>query len=128
MCYCPDEGSSEFYSRTHPRARKAHRCEECRRVILPGERYARHSQKWEGDVSSWPTCAQCDAWSSAFARASRIVCGCSGHVVGEMWEQIAEFAREHLGYDPSLEDPEDVADFCGELDPKLRGFTLEARA
>jgi len=98
MCFCPD-GQPDFYDVTHPKARKPHWCVECHVDILPGTRYARHTQKWEGSVSNTAFCVDCDAWAAALSKAQHAACGCSGWEYGCMWQEIAEFTDEHLGYD-----------------------------
>lgn len=100
MCICSsDYGSSEFYDVTYPKARNEYRCYECRALIPPGTVYARHVQKWEGDICTTKFCVDCDAWSRALTAAQRVACGCSGWVLGDMWTEIAEFTNDHLGYD-----------------------------
>lgn len=50
----------EFYNESHPRARKVHKCEACRREIKPGEVYCRQTGKWEGDFFSRAWCSDCE--------------------------------------------------------------------
>jgi hypothetical protein len=85
---------------TTRRARKPHRCIECDETITPGTLYDHWSTKWEGEVSSHSTCLGCSAWGLALAKAQLPVCGCSGWELGSMWQEVEEFAREHLDYDP----------------------------
>ncbi len=49
-----------FHTETHRVARKRHVCDECRGYIEPGERYEHVSGLWEGDVSTFKTCAKCE--------------------------------------------------------------------
>lgn len=126
MCYCDDDyGVLDFQNTTRPRARKPHRCVECRRTIRPGEVYVRTVQKWEGDISASVFCVECDEWASALCKAQQIVCNCSGWELGNLWGEIREFTAEHLGYSADF-DPEDpeACGYFGELDPKL----IEPRA
>ena len=59
-CSCDyDYEQPEFYRETHPVARKAHKCHECRHVIEPGETYFRASGKWDGSVSVHKMCQNC---------------------------------------------------------------------
>lgn len=51
MRFCDFEGP-EIYSDSEPRAKKQHRCEECRAPILVGERHYYYAGKWDGDFSS----------------------------------------------------------------------------
>lgn len=57
-CWC-DYDTPEFFNESRPLAAKAHRCDECGRVIKPGERYERVTGKWDGDVITNKTCVYC---------------------------------------------------------------------
>ena len=48
------------YSETMRKARKKHRCCECRGSILPGESYRYKSGIWEGRPDSFKTCVDCE--------------------------------------------------------------------
>ena len=49
----------DFNCTKYPTARKAHRCDECARVIQPGERYSRTAAIWEGDWFTNVACLHC---------------------------------------------------------------------
>lgn len=53
--------SPGFHTETHRIARKRHNCTECRGYIEPGDRYEFVSGLWEGDLSTYKTCAHCEA-------------------------------------------------------------------
>lgn len=108
MCSCDLYGSSEFYDVTYPRTRAERCCVECECTIARGQRYARHTQKWEGEVSSETFCVDCDAWSKALTEAQYAACGCSGWLYGAMWATIGEFTGAHLGYDPDTGEPRET--------------------
>lgn len=57
-CYC-DGDPAEFYHAEMRKARKPHKCYECRCEIPVGETYEHVRGKWEGDVSTFKTCALC---------------------------------------------------------------------
>lgn len=42
-------------------ARKAHRCCECKYIILAGEKYHYHSGVWDGRPAAFKVCVDCDA-------------------------------------------------------------------
>jgi hypothetical protein len=90
-CFLPDAETRK--------ARRPHSCVECGDTIRPGDRYVHHASLWEGSVTTWACCLDCDAWGDALAEAQRRECGCSGWELGRMWEAIAEFAAEHLSAD-----------------------------
>jgi len=47
--------------RSHPRARKVHYCEMCRRSISPGERHSSSRNLGGGTAFTWKECAHCAA-------------------------------------------------------------------
>lgn len=53
------DGSWGFRRKSTVKARKLHRCHECRRVIFPGEEYEYVVGSWEGDIVSHKTCTDC---------------------------------------------------------------------
>ena len=104
MCSCDvDTGSADdFWSETWPKARKPHPCSECDGGIARGERYQRVSGKWDGRMYSYATCALCHAYSDALRQAEQAAdpdCAFA-YEKGALWECIAEFCSEVLGYDP----------------------------
>lgn len=50
---------TDFNATSYPTARNAHRCDECRRAITPGERYSRTAAVWEGDFFTNVACLHC---------------------------------------------------------------------
>ena len=74
----------EFFSKTMRRARKEHKCCECRRMILPAEEYEHVSGKWEGQVETYKTCQDCLSIRREFF--------CEGF----FYEQMFEYLHEHL--------------------------------
>jgi len=53
--------SESFQSKNRITARTAHRCECCRRLINPGEKYINIAGKWDGDFYAVKTCMGCDS-------------------------------------------------------------------
>jgi len=49
-------------SQSTPKARKAHRCEMCRRVIDAGETYTRQANLGDDGFYAWINCQQCDVF------------------------------------------------------------------
>jgi len=44
---------------SRPKARRPHRCCECRGTIPPGETYERFEGVWDGQFSAYKTCTDC---------------------------------------------------------------------
>ena len=99
MCFTNDDGYAEFYRLTNPIARAAHRCDECDRIILRGDKYARHSGKYDGRMFSTPVCESCERIRDLIHRRE-IREGCAE---SESWCPIGEL-REHVD-----------AAYCGRL-------------
>lgn len=91
MCFTNDDGYAEFYRRTNPVARRPHRCEECDRMILRGDKYTRHSGKFDGHIFSSPVCESCERIRDLIHR-HELREGCSD---SESWCPIGGL-QEHL--------------------------------
>ena len=63
--YC-DDCHTEFHKETIRTARKEHKCYECHKPILPGEKYEYVSAKWDGQISTVKTCSICLELRKAF--------------------------------------------------------------
>ena len=63
---------SDTYLTTYPRARVAHVCEWCRRVIRPRERYERQVAFVDGGAYTYKTCAHCSAYLTVMHRWHRL--------------------------------------------------------
>jgi hypothetical protein len=94
MCSC-DADVPEFYNADWVRARKPHRCDDCRREIAKGERYHRISGKWDGYVRSFANCWQCEFAREVLFHNSE--CDCPA-AFGELREELNEEWRESGGY------------------------------
>lgn len=57
-CHCDYEPAS-VYDASMVTTRKRHTCEECGRIILPGERAERVRGCWDGHWATYYTCAEC---------------------------------------------------------------------
>lgn len=82
------DGEPEFHNVSWPKARKQHRCGECRRDIPKGSQYEKVSGKYDGAMYSEKTCCDCAEIRSAF------VCDGAGPVFGEMWNDLTECFRD----------------------------------
>lgn len=68
MPYVDDLDPVELSTITEPRARKEHRCSECRGAILPGTQYVRIESLMDGAWWTFKTCPFCVAASRYFTR------------------------------------------------------------
>ncbi len=80
------------------RARKAHRCEECGKAILPGMCYWRCSSLTTGTWMHWAQCDKCHRIEKAHAAAERSMGGNSSYYVGQLLEQVKECIVEEPHY------------------------------
>ena len=87
------DGTAEFYETKHPKARKEHRCEDCREIIPVGAKYRRDAGKFDGDFFDIVTCLICDEIRSAFTCAEYDQVG---PPPGELWSDIAEMMFPNL--------------------------------
>jgi hypothetical protein len=76
------DGYTEAHTSTVRRARKEHRCAECRETIPAGARYEYQSGIWEGDPFSHKTCLSCVEIRDHFA--------CDGYIYGELWNDLEQ--------------------------------------
>lgn len=95
--YGGDYDAAEAYTERWRTARKAHRCCECRREIVKGERYHYTFGVWQGKPNTYKTCAQCAEIRVAFS------CD-SAWIFGELWNNLSDgFGRITTGCFEKLE-------------------------
>ena len=68
--YDGDEAS--FYTERHVKARKVHRCHECREDIAKGDHYYVVSGKWEDEVMTYRFCGSCWEVMGEFSDRGRV--------------------------------------------------------
>lgn len=74
------------------KARKAHKCNECFRVIAAGERYSFEFFTFDGDCNSHRTCEHC------MVVRGWLTDECGGFLYGGVEEDIHEHASEGYGF------------------------------
>lgn len=84
-----DCGTGEFVTtRIMRRARKTHRCGECRHPIVPGEVYEYYKGIWDGQASDMKTCICCaKARCALTAELGRDAC----IMFGSLHEALCEY-------------------------------------
>ncbi len=80
------------------RARWAHRCAECRKVIAKGTSYARCSSLTDGHWGDWAACLKCHRVEKAHAAAEHSMNGSSSYYVGALLETVRECIQEEPHY------------------------------
>lgn len=89
MCRIDGADRSEVLQSAMRKARKEHRCSECRRTIQPGEQYQYDVTLYEGSMDTNKTCAHC-----MVARAWLLE-NCGGYIYGEVIEEVQEHGEEY---------------------------------
>jgi hypothetical protein len=81
---------------TQRRARKQHKCCECRRPIMPGEKYEECSGIWDGEPNRYRTCSRCERIRDCHGKAERAAHDgyASYPPFGELLSGVGECARE----------------------------------
>lgn len=77
---------AEFYDSAIVKARKPHKCDECRSDIPKGAEYLRECGKWDGEFSSFHTCLICAELRTAFSCKDG-----QGICYGELWNEITAY-------------------------------------
>jgi hypothetical protein len=95
-CYC-DYDPPVFHSRAVRKARKNHKCYECRSPIFSGEQYEYVTGKWDGDIEVFKTCQHCvdlRIWVQ-----NNVPCLCWGH--GNMFDDLRDAIEDACDRAPS---------------------------
>lgn len=91
-----------FLSQSTPKARKSHRCGECRRMIEVGEHYSYTSGLYDGSWSEFHQCEQC----AATVRWLDVVCQ------GWVYNMIQEDLLSHVTGEESYIRSRPLARLC----------------
>lgn len=78
----------DVWRREKRTARKAHTCCECEKPIAVGQPYDYVTMLYDGEWSTWHTCALCAEIRKAFS--------CNGEVIGNMWEDMNDYVIPSL--------------------------------
>ena len=89
-CGCDEYNT--FQSVTTPRARKAHKCCECRQEIKPGDVYVRRFWVYDGYSGTDKICERCDDLMAAFADVG--YCWYTGEFLSSYAEWLDEEGKQ----------------------------------
>src|SRR6266851_3207530 len=81
--YDSDYSSGDFCNVVVRKARKPHVCSECKKQILPGEKYEHAAGKSDGDMWFFDTCLVCAEIADAFYCEDR-------YFGGLLWEGMSD--------------------------------------
>jgi hypothetical protein len=102
------DGGPSFHNENIQTARKKHRCYECLKDILPGEKYEYVSGVWDGDFMVYKTCLDCKSIRDTFF---------DSWFYTQVWENF----QDEFGYHDSV-----VPESCiAELTPGARDRVCE---
>ncbi len=79
------------------KARKPHKCYECRGGIPSGETYEKIAGVWDGEFSEFKTCARC----SELRDWARISVPCFCWIYGDLHENVRDMVTEVRGDAPA---------------------------
>lgn len=96
MCYCDDFERPKFYSATRHKARKEHKCCECRNTIKPLEFYERVFGKWD-EVEEFKTCYFCLSFREYVQQNIPCFCWTFGDALWQGAEVLEEYSYELPG-------------------------------
>ena len=80
---------AEFYWLSNPKARKVHKCYDCKREIQPGQIYYRDTGKWDGKLKTYKMCIVCREIIDEFF--------CDGFAYGQINSDLYEHIQEMDG-------------------------------
>jgi hypothetical protein len=87
--YIDVDETSETICQEIRKARKTHKCEECNREIIKGEKYEYLFSKYDGSTDVHKTCLDCLSIRKTFF--------CDGWYYGQLWEALFEHIRDMDG-------------------------------
>lgn len=94
-----DATMASVYTETRPRARKEHRCVECRLPIPVGVRYVRTWGIWDGEASSYAQHIEC---RELLEFISERYCGGETWTYGSLREEVSEYTDDGNYYGEAL--------------------------
>ena len=107
--YIHDYDGPTFHTEKIVRARKPHKCGECKQEIKPLERYAVAKGMWDGRLDTHKTCCNCLAIRRAFF--------CEGWFYGEVLQNLHDHINDVGG---------DISESCiAELNPVASGMVCD---
>jgi len=88
-----------FYRDTLRKARKTHRCELCRAVILIGEKYHDKAGNQDGDIWTFKECEKCQPVIIEFMDSFRVDDGYCDDFIRDWWMEEKCHKCKHISED-----------------------------
>lgn len=88
MC-CDIDGPSIVWE-SRPKAKKRHKCGECRGWIEPGETYWRVRGVWDGEAQTFLMCSDCEDLKTWAANGADCFCWSYGNVMTDVLDFMHE--------------------------------------
>ena len=102
MCDC-DYELPEVYRQSDVRARKWHRCSECRGWIAPGETYRKFFGVWDGDARNYATCSDCQQFAAwAEEQNGDNICYAFGNMIHDIGDCLDEMGDRKVSAEMSM--------------------------
>ena len=95
MCSCDGNGPSASWE-SRPKAKKRHKCSECRGWIEPGEVYWNVRGIWDGGPSTYKVCADCDALLSWCSEGADCFCWSFTNIHSDVLDFVGESGDKTL--------------------------------
>lgn len=97
-CECGDDGPvPTFYKETQHIAAKNHICDECKAVIIAGDKYRKAVGKWDGDLITFRTCALCCSLRDYASAHIPCICWAHGCMHDDVYNCLSEYAGQASG-------------------------------
>lgn len=95
MCSCDGDGPSASWE-SRPKAKKRHKCCECRGWIEPGETYWRVRGIWNGEAKTFLMCGDCEDLKEWAGDGADCFCWSFGNVHTDVLDFVGESGDKAL--------------------------------
>lgn len=107
-CGCDIDGAPSVFRQKMQKARKQHKCLECKKIIEIGELYEYTFGIWEGDADSFHTCEDCSDLRDSMEAMG--FCPTYGELKDEHKEYISEYQPPILKHKANQDNERGVGD------------------
>lgn len=102
MCECDFEMPDVFHQK-NVKAKKFHRCDECRGWIEPGESYLNSFGIWDGSARTYKTCSDCREFADwAEEQHGDDICYAFGNMVTDIGDCLHEMGDKKVVAEMSI--------------------------